>query len=50
MLYHLFNFLNNQFHLPGAKLFNYLSFRAGLAVFVSVLIMIVFGEKLIQFL
>jgi phospho-N-acetylmuramoyl-pentapeptide-transferase len=50
MLYHLFNYLNTQFHLPGAKLFNYLSFRAGLAVFVSVLIMIVFGEKLIQFL
>jgi phospho-N-acetylmuramoyl-pentapeptide-transferase len=50
MLYHFFTWLHNTWKIPGANLFQYLSFRAGLAVFFSVLIMIVFGKQLIQYL
>ena len=50
MLYHLFHFLDQKLNLPGANLFNYLSFRAGMAVIFSLLIMVVFGKKLISFL
>lgn len=50
MLYHLFTWLYEKFHLPGANLFQYISFRAGMAVFVSVLISIVYGSKFIEFL
>lgn len=50
MLYHLFTWLHDKFHLPGANLFQYISFRAGMAVFVSVLITIVYGSRFIEFL
>lgn len=49
MLYYLFDYLNSL-DLPGAGLFQYISFRAGLAAFFSLLITITFGENLISFL
>ena len=50
MLYYLFNYLDKQFNLPGAGLFQYISFRAGVAAIFSLLITITYGSKLISFL
>jgi phospho-N-acetylmuramoyl-pentapeptide-transferase len=50
MLYYLFDYINKQFDLPGAGLFQYISFRAGVAAVLSLLITITFGNKLISFL
>ncbi len=50
MLYYLFNYIDKQFDFPGAGLFQYISFRAGSAAVLSLLITIIFGEKLIGFL
>lgn len=50
MLYHLFTWLQEEFHLPGSGLFQYISFRTAMAVIVSLLITTVFGSKLIGIL
>jgi phospho-N-acetylmuramoyl-pentapeptide-transferase len=50
MLYYLFDYLDKQFDLIGAGVFKYISFRAGLAAFFSLLITITFGQHLIAFL
>jgi phospho-N-acetylmuramoyl-pentapeptide-transferase len=49
MLYYLFNYLN-ELNFPGAGVFQYISFRAGMAAFLSLLITITFGKNLINFL
>jgi phospho-N-acetylmuramoyl-pentapeptide-transferase len=49
MLYYLFEYLN-QLDIPGAGVFQYISFRAGMAAFFSLLITISFGKKLINYL
>lgn len=48
MLYHLFKYLENFGSIPGARLFQYISFRAALAVILSLLISAVFGKRLIN--
>ena len=50
MLYYLFDYLQNSFDLPGARLFNYLSFRASLAIIFSLLTSLLFGKKIINYL
>ncbi|MBR5253974.1 MAG: phospho-N-acetylmuramoyl-pentapeptide-transferase [Bacteroidales bacterium] len=50
MLYYLFDWLDSSFDFPGAGVFQYISFRAAGAVITSLLITIVFGKKLINFL
>ncbi|MBO7277099.1 MAG: phospho-N-acetylmuramoyl-pentapeptide-transferase [Bacteroidales bacterium] len=50
MLYYLFDWLHSSFDLPGAGVFKYISFRAAGAVITSLLITIVFGKKLINYL
>ncbi|MCH2197574.1 MAG: phospho-N-acetylmuramoyl-pentapeptide-transferase [Flavobacteriales bacterium] len=50
MLYHLFTYLDQAYDLPGAGLFQYLSFRAALSVIISLLISLVFGKRVIQWL
>jgi phospho-N-acetylmuramoyl-pentapeptide-transferase len=50
MLYHLFDYLSQYTNIPGAGLFQYISFRAALAVLTSLLISMIFGRKLINFL
>jgi phospho-N-acetylmuramoyl-pentapeptide-transferase len=50
MLYYLFDYLQNSFDLPGARLFNYLSFRASLALIFSLLTSLLFGKKIINYL
>lgn len=50
MLYYLFHYIETNFNLPGAGLFQYISFRAGAAALISLLITITFGKNLINFL
>ena len=50
MLYYLFNYLEGTIHFPGAGVFQYISFRAAMAVITSLLITMVFGKRLIAFL
>ncbi len=50
MLYYLFHFLENQYDLPGAGLFQYISFRAGLAIILSLIISLLLGGKIIRYL
>lgn len=50
MLYYLFDFLERNYDLPGAGLFQFISFRAALAVIFSLIIATVYGKKIIQIL
>ncbi len=50
MLYYLFDFLEKKYQLPGAGLFQFITFRAALAVIVSLLIATVYGKKIIKYL
>jgi phospho-N-acetylmuramoyl-pentapeptide-transferase len=50
MLYSLFRFLDEHFDLPGAGVFQYISFRSVLAVIVALLITIFFGRNIIRML
>lgn len=48
MLYYLFDYLNSQFNFPGAGMFQYISFRAALAILLSLTITMIFGKSLIN--
>lgn len=50
MLYYLFDFLEQKYQLPGAGLFQFITFRAALAVICSLLIATVYGKKIIKYL
>ena len=50
MLYHLFDFLERNYQLPGASLFQFLSFRAALATLTGLIIGSVFGKSIIGLL
>lgn len=50
MLYYLFEYLDQSFDIPGAGVFKYITFRAGLAVVFSLLVSLVFGKKIIRLL
>lgn len=50
MLYYLFNFLEHNYQVPGAGLFQYISFRAAFALIFSLIISIFFGRKIIKIL
>lgn len=50
MLYHLFLFLESKFIFPGAHLFNYISFRTGLAFILALLLSTLFGRRIIDYL
>ncbi len=50
MLYYLFDYLENQFHLPGASLFQFITFRAAATFVLSLLISSIFGKRIINFL
>lgn len=49
MLYYLFKYLN-ELDVPGAGVFEYISFRAAFAIIFSLLISMVFGKKIIRYL
>ncbi len=50
MLYYLFDYIEKNFNFPGAGLFQYISFRAGAAAVLSLLITVFFGRSLINIL
>ena len=50
MLYYLFEYLEKQFQFPGASLFGYISFRAAVAIILSLLISTIYGKRIIKFL
>jgi phospho-N-acetylmuramoyl-pentapeptide-transferase len=50
MLYYLFEYLEKQFQFPGASLFGFLTFRAAMAVILSLLISTIYGKRIIEFL
>ncbi len=49
MLYYLFDYLD-KFNFPGAGLFDYISFRASMALITSLIVSIFFGKKIINVL
>ena len=50
MLYSLFRFLDSRYDLPGAGMFQYISFRAAIAIVLALLITIFFGRPIIRML
>lgn len=50
MLYYLFDYLEKKYQLPGASLFEFITFRASLAVILSLFIATVYGKKIISYL
>ena len=50
MLYSLFRFLDTKYDLPGAGVFQYISFRAAIAIVLALLIIIFFGRPIIRML
>ena len=50
MLNYLFDYLHRAYNLPGAGMFQYISFRAGLAAILSLLIATIFGKRIINLL
>jgi phospho-N-acetylmuramoyl-pentapeptide-transferase len=49
MLYYLFSWLD-KFNIPGAGVFQYISFRAAAAILISLFISIIIGKSVISFL
>ncbi len=50
MLYNLFEFLDQNYDIPGTGVFQYISFRAGMAVIFSLFITMISGKRIINFL
>jgi phospho-N-acetylmuramoyl-pentapeptide-transferase len=50
MLYYLFDYLDKNTDLPGVGLFQFISFRAAMALILSLVISLVFGKKIIRYL
>ncbi|WP_291399266.1 phospho-N-acetylmuramoyl-pentapeptide-transferase [Daejeonella sp.] len=50
MLYYLFAWLDKQYDIPGAGLFQFISFRTSMAVILSLLLTTVYGARLIRIL
>ncbi len=50
MLYYLFTWLHKEFSIPGAGVFQYISFRAAAALITSLFISMIIGKRLIDFL
>ncbi|MDH6251534.1 phospho-N-acetylmuramoyl-pentapeptide-transferase [Chryseobacterium sp. H1D6B] len=51
MLYYLYEYLTSQgIHIPGLGMLKYISFRAGMAVLLSLIIALVYGKRIINYL
>lgn len=50
MLYYLFTYLDQHYNFPGAGVFQYISFRTGMAVILSLVLTTVYGNRLIKIL
>ena len=49
-MYYLFEYLENQYQFPGASLFQFLTFRAGMSVLLSLVLATVYGKRIIRVL
>jgi phospho-N-acetylmuramoyl-pentapeptide-transferase len=50
MLYYLFDYLDKTIDFPGAGVFQYISFRAAMALIFSLIISLLFGKRIINFI
>ncbi len=50
MLYHFFEYIDNYYNLPGGRLFQYITFRAAFAIILSLVISLIFGGRIINWL
>ncbi len=50
MLYYLFDYLDKSMDVPGTGVFQYITFRSGLAVLLSLLLSTIYGKRVITFL
>lgn len=50
MLYYLFDYLHKELHVPGTGVFQYISFRAAMAIITSLIISLLFGKRIIAML
>jgi phospho-N-acetylmuramoyl-pentapeptide-transferase len=50
MLYYLFEYLESQFNLPGAGLFQYITFRGAAAFILALLVSSIYGKRIINYL
>ncbi|OBX24201.1 phospho-N-acetylmuramoyl-pentapeptide-transferase [Gelidibacter algens] len=50
MLYYLFEYLKQHFDFPGSSLFGFITFRAAMAIILSLLISTIYGKRIIRFL
>ncbi|WP_274475218.1 phospho-N-acetylmuramoyl-pentapeptide-transferase [Mangrovimonas aestuarii] len=50
MLYYLFEYLEKHYQFPGASLFGFITFRAAVALILSLLISTIYGKRIIRFL
>lgn len=50
MLYYLFSFLDRNYNIPGAGVFQYITFRMALAVITSLIVTTVWGRRLIDYI
>ena len=50
MLYYLFEFLEKTYQFPGAGVFQYISFRSAMAVITSLIVSMLFGARIIEYI
>ncbi len=50
MLYYLFEYLDTHYGFPGARLFQYFSFRSAMAIILALLISTIYGKQIINYL
>jgi len=50
MLYYLFTFLDKAYNVPGAGMFQFISFRAAMATIFSLFISLIYGKRIINYL
>ncbi|MDR1886708.1 MAG: phospho-N-acetylmuramoyl-pentapeptide-transferase, partial [Prevotellaceae bacterium] len=50
MIYYIFTYLRKLFDIPGAGMFNFISFRAGLAMIFSLIVALFVGKRIIRML
>lgn len=50
MLYYLFTYLDKAYDIPGAGMFQYITFRAALSTILSLFISLIYGKRIIKYL
>jgi phospho-N-acetylmuramoyl-pentapeptide-transferase len=50
MFYYLFDYLHKHFDVPGSGIFQYISFRAGLSIITSLILSMIIGKRIINYL